>query len=1000
MSRQEIPFYSPNHGEVSALALGRVDVDKLRLSADTMVNWTPLIMGPMTLRPGTEFIGNTLNNNPCKLLEFIYATTDTGLIELTDSNMRVWLNDALITRDTVTSTIQPFSSWTTVASNQASVSIDSIGNLVIKGVTQGSISYAYGTINCAENQNKSHGVRISVQKGENVNLKVGTSQDMQDVFPTTILAPGVHSLNFIPTPCVYTGYISGTTLTVTSVTSGSIAINQSVNASNITNGTIITAFGSGTGGVGTYTINNSQTVASSSSPQALSGKNDQIYIQIESRGLVTAIINPILIEAGGPMVLPTPWSMTNLNTLKYDQSADVLYIATAGMQQRVIQRRAFNSWSIVKYLTDDGPFPATTGDASIQMTPGALRGDTTLTSSSSSFFNNDMVGALIRLFHQGQDTTETLNVADTATIPLMVTGTSVIPYVNSSGTQTSQTTTDRQFNITISVTSDFKGTISLQRTFDPEGLADFVEVDSTNYVFTAAATKTFDDKMNNVKVYYRLYMKGYTSGSATCNLSIGSGGGAGVARILSINSGSSANIEVLKPFSAAKSFGSGTTTQWRLGEWNGNDGWPTSVAIHEGRLWWSGNARIWGSVSDTYNSFNFDAVGEAAPIDRSIGKGPIQNCNFMMSLGRLAIGTDAGVITARSTALDEPLTPTTFNIKYSNTQGTYNIRGLSLDTKGIFIQRSGRRIYMIEFTTATYEYKATDLTRLNPDIGFSGFTETALQRQYDTRFWFVRNDGQIALLLWDEDDDVTAWFRYTAANNGFYERVAVLPGDLEDNVYVVVKRNINGQTVRCIEKFARLDECQGANRNKLVDCHSLYYGTATTALTGLSYLEGQIVSVWGASATDDANGIGRDLGTYTVTNGQITGLPIAVVNAVVGLPYTAQFVSAKLAFAAKDGTALNKAKRVNKIGFILDHTHYQGVRYGQYDKLTNTYTADNLPLVENGVSTQSDTIWNNYDYQQFEFNGMWNTDSRIYVEAASPRPATVLGFTFEIETSG
>lgn len=60
---------------------------------------------------------------------------------------------------------------------------------------------------------------------------------------------------------VITGSISGTTLTVTAVT-GTIALNQLLVATPVIPGTTITAFISGTGGTGTYTVSNSQTVSS------------------------------------------------------------------------------------------------------------------------------------------------------------------------------------------------------------------------------------------------------------------------------------------------------------------------------------------------------------------------------------------------------------------------------------------------------------------------------------------------------------------------------------------------------------------------------------------------------------------------------------------------------------------------------------------------------------------------------------------------------------------
>lgn len=58
------------------------------------------------------------------------------------------------------------------------------------------------------------------------------------------------------------GAINGTTLNVTGVTSGTIELGQSVSGDGVSAGTYITALGTGTGGVGTYTVSVSQTVAS------------------------------------------------------------------------------------------------------------------------------------------------------------------------------------------------------------------------------------------------------------------------------------------------------------------------------------------------------------------------------------------------------------------------------------------------------------------------------------------------------------------------------------------------------------------------------------------------------------------------------------------------------------------------------------------------------------------------------------------------------------------
>jgi len=81
-----------------------------------------------------------------------------------------------------------------------------------------------------------------------------TVSDSQTVASTAI--------NSVASPAIVTGAISGTTLTVSAVTSGTLKIGQTIEGSGVTDGTIITAFGSGSGGAGTYTVSASQTVSS------------------------------------------------------------------------------------------------------------------------------------------------------------------------------------------------------------------------------------------------------------------------------------------------------------------------------------------------------------------------------------------------------------------------------------------------------------------------------------------------------------------------------------------------------------------------------------------------------------------------------------------------------------------------------------------------------------------------------------------------------------------
>lgn len=60
----------------------------------------------------------------------------------------------------------------------------------------------------------------------------------------------------------FTGSISGTVLTVTAVSAGTIAVGELIAGTGVTANTKITSFGTGSGGVGTYNLDTSQTAAS------------------------------------------------------------------------------------------------------------------------------------------------------------------------------------------------------------------------------------------------------------------------------------------------------------------------------------------------------------------------------------------------------------------------------------------------------------------------------------------------------------------------------------------------------------------------------------------------------------------------------------------------------------------------------------------------------------------------------------------------------------------
>ena len=964
MARQSVGFFSLNRGECSLLALNRVDIEHLRLAAQSQINWLPRVLGPMMLRPGTEFVGEIQNDAPAKLVPYVAAFNDTALLELTANSMRVWRNDALVTRAAVSTTIPDFPSWTSFQSGTAVVQ-KGVGTLKFSTMNSNSTANAYVAVAVQQPyQNIEHALRFTVNNGPIV-FSIGTAPGLGDIFGAETLDTGLYSMAF--TPFYETVYVNFSAVSLahnSNTTSQSIPTwNQLVQVSNIS------------------------------------------------------------VENVGILSLPTPWGNSQIgspgsspSTLRYDQSANVVYFASAGTPQYQINRYSPTSWSIVNYRPVKGPMAPVPSNSSINLSVSQYYGNTTLTSSGNLFTPFD-VGTLFRLFSSGQIVSETLSFSNTYTDSIRVTGVSYVSTI-SGGSVVNTATTDRNFAIT--TTGTWTGTLRLQRSFTSAstGFSDFA-------AYTTNQTGlTITDGLNNEIVWYRLGFDAgdLSSGSVLATLTYTGGGNYGVCHVLSYSSPTVVNVEVLVPFWSLSG-----TSDWLQSEWSTSQGYPTCVAIHEGRLWWAGADKWWGSVSDDYSNFDYDATGDAAPIDQQIGAGPIANINWLVSIDHLLAGADTSIITAMSDAIESPLTPTNFTLRRSVTNGSYQISGIPVDQRVVYIDQSGRKIYELIYDIRLYNYKPSDLTRLNPDIGILGFTAMAVQRQPDTRINLIRTDGILVSFIYDTDDDVQAFWRVQTL--GAFEDVAVLPGLREDSVYVVVNRIINGSTKRYLEKFARIDECQGAALTKCIDSHIVYQGAPANVLIGFNYLIGQTVTIWGQTLQipeGDFEGdfnvdffdftsipsIIGDLGTAVVSPSGTVTIPngMFVINAVIGLQFSAEFISAKLEYAAKMGSAVNKIKRIDHIGFSMVNTHAQGVRFGTWEPNNSENISsgifnipkylDNLPLIEYGSAVDENYIWPQYDGIQIEFPSEFSTDNRIYIQAASPRPATILGISFEVETSG
>lgn len=896
--QQNSLLYAFNRGVISPLALTRIDLKRQAMSAEIQTNYMPRELGAMSLRCGLGYIDDDFNDLFAFHVPFIFATTDTAIVEFTAANMRVRVNESIVTRVAVATTVTngnfaSLTGWNDedesgAASTLVSGQLSLVGTNYKQAIRTQQVTVASG------DDGKEHALHVVVVRG-NITFKVGTADGTDEYVATTTLGEGTHSLSFTPT--------------------------------------------------------------------------GNFWIYIANITPWAALVSQCAVETSGAMVLPTPYGSGDLENIRYDQSGDIIFIACNGYQQMKVERRSTTGWSFVKYYADDGPY-LLDNITTTTLTPSAVEGDITVTASRAIFYPTH-VGAIFRLDSTGQLVTQAFTGDNQFTDNIRVTG----------------VTTSRTFNLTLAGT--WVATVTLQRSLD--GLTGWDDV--TNYTTNQAAI-AITDGLDNQIWFYRLGIKpgNYTSGTVTATLKYASGSLSGVVRVTGYTSPTVVNAAVIADLGATTA-----TTSWAEGQWSNFRGYPTSVAFYEGRLWWVGRDLIAGSVSDAFASFDDTVTGDSGPILRSIGSGPVDVVNWVLPLQRLLLGGQGAEHSIRSSSLDEPLTPTDFNIKDPSTRGSAAMAALKIDTNGIFVQNGATRVIEMSYqgAYAIVDYSSADLTQFCPEV-ITGppsptprtIVKIVVQRKIDTRVHCILSDGTVAVMVYDPIEKVNCFINVTT--NGVIEDAVVLPGgtgSIEDKVYYSVKRTINGVTRRFFERWALEGECVGATLNKQADAFITFTNGSPTATVTVAHLLGETVVVWAdGKCMADVNGeiqtfvVDPVAGTISLTNG---GVPYLATTGIVGLGYTAQFQGAKMALQAQDGTTIGMKKNLDHVGLVLANTHPKGVQYG--DSFSRLF---DMPNIEGGPVDQ-DAVWVSYDNDALPLDGQWLTDKRLCLQSQAPRPATI-----------
>ena len=488
-----------------------------------------------------------------------------------------------------------------------------------------------------------------------------------------------------------------------------------------------------------------------------------------------------------------------------------------------------------------------------------------------------------------------------------------------------------------------------------------------------------------------------TSGSVTITASTSTFVATDVGRLITFNSGRAKITGYTSATQVAATTqvnfsGTGAVTDWKLGAFSDTTGHPSCVSFFEQRLVFAGTLSepqtLYFSKAGDYENMTTGTNADDAMV-YTIASNQVNAIRYMKAVRTLVIGTTGGEFTVSADGTNASVTPTNVTIKKQSSFGSANVDAIPAGNAILFLQKAKRKIRELAYNFDSDGYVAPDLTILNDTVTKTGINEMSYQQEPDSIIWCVRDDGQLAGLTYQRSENVTAWHRHIfggafGSGNAVCESVASISGTLtEDEVWVIVKRTINGATKRYVECFSDFDFDETTSTDfKFLDSHLSYSGSSTSTLSGLAHLEGQTVSILADGATH---------ATKVVSSGAIT-LDRACTKACVGLSYDSVLQTMRIEGGAAEGTSQGKTKRISKVVLRLFET--VGVKVGP--SLTNLETVP-FRTTSSLLSSPVDTLL--AGDKEIEFRDDYNSDGFIFVKQDQPLPCSVLAIYPTLVTS-
>lgn len=399
-------------------------------------------------------------------------------------------------------------------------------------------------------------------------------------------------------------------------------------------------------------------------------------------------------------------------------------------------------------------------------------------------------------------------------------------------------------------------------------------------------------------------------------------------------------VDIVKDFGAAAA-----TATWRLGLWSVTTKYPGAVTFYEDRLVYGGSysspQTINGSRTGAYENYaptDYDTAGTVAndhAYSFTLNSRDVQLIKWLIGDEKgLMAGTVRGEWIVRPSSLNDALSPTNVSAKQSTNHGSNGVDVVRAGKAALFVNRSGRKIREFAYDYSSDGFRAANMTVLSNHITRGGIVDAVYQQEPHSIIWSARADGAVLSFTYDREQNEFGWSRgylggfsdVTQVTPAIVESVSVIPepSGTYDELWMVVRRYVNGASVRTVEYMTAYWEHGDAQEDGFyVDCGLTYDGALATTISGLDHLVGQTVTVL-------ADGAAHPDCVVSALGQIVLARSASVVQ--VGLGYNSDWETLRIEGGAADGTAQGKTQRIHNVTLRLLDT--LGIEVGEdFDNL-------------------------------------------------------------------